>query len=843
MSDEDVAFLQAFDPDTAAPFEWAWMYRLKGLQVLPARMPRPGEPWKIPALPSWKIYETQMTDLDTFNSLFFARSLFNIGTVCGAVSGNLLVLDLDPQKGRGATAWLWNLLITHNNGMDLETWTQQTGGGGLQLFFRLPDGVRAPTGQNAALGIDVRGEGGWDMLPPSLHESGRQYQWVIGLGPWECELLPIPSWLLEAIVEIIVNSKAASKQGASQTNTGRPPAAESTHNAFGMQIEGREQKMAEMVFARVADMRRRSPILPTAAEIEAELLDAYSIYESAVHPRSAATTEGSKGERLEREGRGLTAFREKFYYLIRQWDTKVADAAQEVPVQNVVQLIRNVEPVGQDDPIFDPWEERPPTPPFPMDVLPGKIAAYCRMVATETGGDPSAVAMTVLTYASGAIDKSFRIAMKATPGNFWFEPPRLWVMLVGDPSSMKTPILRAVGRPLAAIERRLQERAAAAKAAWIREGKDAGEPEPPDAPYLTADVTTVQAVAKLMSTHNRGVLIKPDELSGWLTSMDQWNKSAGPDKAFWLKCYNGAEFRSDTIGKGSMFVENLCVSIIGGIQPKSLGRLEDLSADGLMQRFVPVMIEQGRMPADANDAIAHLAWEQMTERLWQLAPANINIDPETSNIFLEFSGFMLEEQKSNIHSDAYKQFCGKLRGLIGSISLILHLMDGVEFNRVSARTALRARLIIEDFIIPHAQIFYKENFGGLSDAVKPFAAYILTSDKARYTGRDFSQNISRARGLGTKEMAQALSPLVNGGWLVEEAVAGRPDARAWTVTPGLRERLAARREELLPGRRAVGEMLRKAREAKISTEPKVVASDATPAAPTLTPPINESDWT
>lgn len=119
----------------------------------------------------------------------------NIGLRCGEASG-VFVLDLD---GPGAEAALSALCETH--GPLPDTLMQRTGKG-RHLIFRMAAGVRNRGGgylvdgkRVACEGFDVRGEGGYIVLPPSVHPSGRIYA-------WENETLPAeaPRWLIDAIV-------------------------------------------------------------------------------------------------------------------------------------------------------------------------------------------------------------------------------------------------------------------------------------------------------------------------------------------------------------------------------------------------------------------------------------------------------------------------------------------------------------------------------------------------------------------------------------------------------------------------------------------------------------------
>ncbi len=73
-----------------------------------------------------------------------------------------------------------------------------TGGGGRHLYFRHPGGiVRNRVG--LAPGIDVRGDGGCVVAPPSVHPSGKRYAWVASHGPEDSPLARAPAWLLRQL--------------------------------------------------------------------------------------------------------------------------------------------------------------------------------------------------------------------------------------------------------------------------------------------------------------------------------------------------------------------------------------------------------------------------------------------------------------------------------------------------------------------------------------------------------------------------------------------------------------------------------------------------------------------
>lgn len=100
----------------------------------------------------------------------------NIGIATGSASGGLVVIDLDidDSKGLDGRVTLREWEAQHGNLPD-ETWTAITGRGGCHYFYHDTSTVRNRTG--IYKGIDVRGEGGYIVAPPSIHPNGNTYTW------------------------------------------------------------------------------------------------------------------------------------------------------------------------------------------------------------------------------------------------------------------------------------------------------------------------------------------------------------------------------------------------------------------------------------------------------------------------------------------------------------------------------------------------------------------------------------------------------------------------------------------------------------------------------------------
>lgn len=101
----------------------------------------------------------------------------NLAVITGEVS-DILVVDCDGPTGIRNARELGNSTFTL---------TSRTGGGGLHQFYRV-SGSKVPTRIGALPKVDIKGERGYVVLPPSLHASGRQYSWRFWTKAVHCDL-------------------------------------------------------------------------------------------------------------------------------------------------------------------------------------------------------------------------------------------------------------------------------------------------------------------------------------------------------------------------------------------------------------------------------------------------------------------------------------------------------------------------------------------------------------------------------------------------------------------------------------------------------------------------------
>ena len=148
-------------------------------------------PGKHPRIPGWQNQAT--TDVATIRRWWKTWPHANIGIVAG--KSGLVCLDIDPKHGGDDS--LDQLIAEH--GALPDTREQITGGGGRHILFKHPGG-RIQNRQDAsavAPGIDTKGDAGFFVAAPSLHVSGKRYQWD---GLEDTGVAELPGWLKKMLV-------------------------------------------------------------------------------------------------------------------------------------------------------------------------------------------------------------------------------------------------------------------------------------------------------------------------------------------------------------------------------------------------------------------------------------------------------------------------------------------------------------------------------------------------------------------------------------------------------------------------------------------------------------------
>jgi len=149
----------------------------KGLAVFPCQ-PRGKEPACDTGL------HAATTDAERIDRWWRTIPDLNIGVATGAVSG-IFVLDIDGEDGEGS---LFKLEQQHSV---LPPTMEAITGKGRHCYYRMRGSIRNSTRQ-IGIGLDIRGDGGYVIAPPSIHPSGRPYAWSVDTTR---DFVDAPDWL------------------------------------------------------------------------------------------------------------------------------------------------------------------------------------------------------------------------------------------------------------------------------------------------------------------------------------------------------------------------------------------------------------------------------------------------------------------------------------------------------------------------------------------------------------------------------------------------------------------------------------------------------------------------
>jgi replicative DNA helicase len=128
---------------------------------------------KEPALGGWKQYQSERIKKEEVDILFSKSNVKGVGIVCGAISGNLEVIDVDTKHDKTGSLWdeLRSLIEDNLPEIYKSLVIAQTKSGGYHIYYRcssiagnIPTLARAINRDSL---IETRGEGGYVIAPPS----------------------------------------------------------------------------------------------------------------------------------------------------------------------------------------------------------------------------------------------------------------------------------------------------------------------------------------------------------------------------------------------------------------------------------------------------------------------------------------------------------------------------------------------------------------------------------------------------------------------------------------------------------------------------------------------------
>jgi hypothetical protein len=138
----------------------------------------------------WTEYQKRLPTEEEVRNWFTLNPHANVGIITGKIS-NLVVFDLDSPEAQE---------YADGEGGFPETPKVKTGKGS-HVYMRHP-GFTVKNNVNQKLTIDIRGDGGYVVAPPSVHGSGRRYIWEKGYSISEIDPAPCSPWMVDYLKDL-----------------------------------------------------------------------------------------------------------------------------------------------------------------------------------------------------------------------------------------------------------------------------------------------------------------------------------------------------------------------------------------------------------------------------------------------------------------------------------------------------------------------------------------------------------------------------------------------------------------------------------------------------------------
>jgi hypothetical protein len=356
--------------------------------------------------------------------------------------------------------------------------------------------------------------------------------------------------------------------------------------------------------------------------------------------------------------------------------------------------------------------------PFPVKELPEPLRTFTSSAAKSLNCDTSYLALPLLVAAAAAIGYTRLLELK--PG--WLVPAILWGIIIGESGSGKTPALRQALKPMRKRQakafkkhKEAMEQHEAEMAVWKKDnqswerGKGDGDvpPEKPAEPVcerLIVSDTTVEALAPILATSPRGLLLGRDEVDAWFGSFDKYagKGKGGSDAANWLSMHSGEEIIVDRKSgtPRTIHVPHAAVCVVGGIQPGVLRRTmgREHRESGLLARplltFPPRKAK--RWIGAGISPTEEACLQSLFDRLYSLQSAKdeegqdrpevLAMTPEAMNAYIAFCNAHGQQQMDT--SGDLAAAWSKLEETPARLALVIHFIRWAAHDKTLASAGI-----------------------------------------------------------------------------------------------------------------------------------------------------------
>ena len=234
-------------------------------------------------------------------------------------------------------------------------------------------------------------------------------------------------------------------------------------------------------------------------------------------------------------------------------------------------------------------------PEYPFHVFPEDVRQFIQKQADAMNTYPEWLANSLLAFTGGTVGKNVYLQVTDT----WKVYGGIWGIIVGDPSTGKSPAINAIKQFVDVLQSEAFEEFYKDKETYKRQLEDyrntkkndketysLAEPIEPRVRHYLSTNPTIESIAPMLES-SAGITNSPDEIMTFL-SFDQYKSGKGSEKTEYMTMYDSKPLKVDRKNSDSIRVETPVVSVIGGIQPDVLIKEKWLweRADGFIDRIL-----------------------------------------------------------------------------------------------------------------------------------------------------------------------------------------------------------------------------------------------------------------
>lgn len=719
------------------------------------------------------------TDPDIIRGWFHQWPHANLSIVTGEGSG-IFVLDIDVKSKPGEDNGYASIeKLTEKHGTLPMTPTFFTGSGGVHLLFKYP-GRHVPTKAKIAPGIDVRGDGGQIVAPPSRNAIGL-YE-VDPEADIDTEVADAPGWLLSLL-------SAAALDATDERERER---VDLTEMMKGVPEGSRDQSIFRMA-CKLRDMD-----LPKDLAIE------WCV-------RAAQNCSPPFPEKLAEE----KVIRAYSRYAPRAiWDAKIFDKREDARVLAPREGREWIKPF----PLVNPVTEK-----LPKDVFPDWMSEYIAAVAESIQVPEEMVATIALSAVAACVAKKGIIRVRRD----WSEPLNIYTVVAVPPSGRKSPTFKKINHPIGQYEREQKEANMEdyTQKLFLKKGLEARlgklqkdfqkdgantqtiseeaskvqrqllDLEHIDLPRLVVDDITPEKLATLLFRNHERIAVMSADGAGVFQQM--CGRYTGiPDVDMYIKGWSGDEKVVDRQTRATEYLYNPAITLSLAVQPKILRGAARMSAadQGLFARILYCFPEDNigkrrtdsiSIPFNVSDTY-HRNMRKLLELPFPIERIDVNgvkttemnvlcfndcDEMDALHLMMEFETW-LEVQRGEQVDDNMKEWLGKIGGNTARIIGLLHLaenisvLDGPDLKdvwKMPVRTStVQAGTELGFYLISHACAAFDEME---SDPIKNDAITIFTWIRKRKVSTFHKSEAIHKLGRAGEKVNAALTFLSERGYI------------------------------------------------------------------------------